>query len=160
MLHIFLRFPSSTWCVFTTQTITGIKDRRFIETSKISSLRAGAVWYGLSMKHQTCHSKPNASGWIEIPVADSNYMEDHGRHFQHFLFCLFLVCEAQWLYLQWRSHDLPVPNNFSYKSWQSWPVSFPPSLPFTLSPQRPVFNMPVLDDSSHLEPGSLRVPPG
>lgn len=68
MLHIFLRFPSSTWCVFTTQTITGIEDRRFIETSKISSLRAGAVWYGLSMKHQTCHSKPNASGWIEIPV--------------------------------------------------------------------------------------------
>lgn len=117
MLHIFLRFPSSTWRVFSTQTITGIKDRRFIEISKVSSLRAGAVWYGLSMKHQTCHSKPNASGWIEIPVRiPIIYMEDHGRDFQHFLFCLFLVCEAQslqylqspWLACTWHGNFVPT----------------------------------------------------
>jgi len=74
-----------------------------------------------------------------IPSTWKN-MEGIFMDVQHFLFFLFLVCEAQSLqYLQWRSHDLPVPNNFSYKSWESWPVSFPPSLPFTLSPQRPVF---------------------
>lgn len=148
MLHIFLRFPSSTWCVFNTQTITGIEDRRFVETSKISSLRAGAVWYGVSMKHQTCHSKPNASGWIEIPVRIPitwKIMEGIFHEFSAFpvlsISCLWSTIAAisamtfSWLACTWHGNFVPTK----------------PAIHAVSS--KTCFHMPVLDDSSHLHPG-------
>ena len=83
-------------------------------------------------------SKPNASGWIEIPVWRAKTWKGF---FSMSCSVYFLSVKLFTIAAISCNHDVPMTRlylhgNFSYKCW---PVSFPPSLPFTLSPQRPVF---------------------